>query len=129
MIGKIILWLIVALGVVFFIMIFSGNETGINGGLWLTYITMLAAAGLAIVFGIVQMISAGKASIPSLIGIGAFAVLVAITYAMADDSVKSGWGITPGASQWIGAGITMTLLAAGVAVAAIIFGEVSRIFK
>ena len=123
------LWVIVALGIIFFIMIYSGNETGIDGGLYLTYIAFIACAVMALVFGIVGMLNSGKRALPTLMGLGGFVVLLAISYAMADGSVKPEWNITESTSKWIGAGITMTGIAAAGAVVAIVFGEINRMFK
>ncbi len=129
LIGKIALWAIAVLGIIFFIMIYSGSETGIDGGLWITYIAFFAAAGMAVVFAIMQMISAGKSSLPTLIGVGGFLLLLAISYAMADGDVRPEWNITTSTSKWIGAGITMTMIAAGAAIIAIIYGEITRMLK
>ena len=129
LIGRIALWIIAVLGIVFFIMIYTGNETGIDGGLFLTYAAFAVGAGMAIVFALVNLFTAGKNAMPTLIGLGAFVVLVGLSYAMADDSVRPGWEITSNVSKWIGAGITMTLIAAGIAVLAIVYGEVMRMLK
>ncbi len=129
LIGKIVLWLISALGVIFIIMIYSGNDLGIDGGLWITYIAFIACAAMALIFGIVGMLSAGKRALPGLIGLGGFLALLFISYAMADGSVQPEWNISESTSKWIGAGITMTGIAAAGAVVAIVFGEINRMFK
>ncbi len=139
LIGRIALWLVAALGILFVAIIFVGNEadapptetqmTGINGGLWVAYVAFGVCALAAIIFAIIQIVSAGKKALPTLAGLAAFGVVVAISYALSDDSVAPTWDITSDASKWIGAGITMTLIATGVAVLAILYGEITRMLK
>jgi hypothetical protein len=129
LIGRIALWLVAALGILFIILIYTGSETGIDGGLWIAYIAFFLCAGMAVIFGIIHLVTAGKKAVPSLIGLAAFAVLIGISYAIADGSVRPNWDITTNASKWIGAGITMTLLATAIAVLAILYGEVTRMLK
>ena len=129
LIGKIALWIIAALGIIFFLMIYSGNETGIDGGLFLTYAAFILGAGMVLLFAVLQIFTAGRRALPTLIGIGAFLVLLAISYALASGDVRPEWNITSSTSKWIGAGITMTGIAAAAAVLAILYGEISRMFK
>ncbi len=129
LIGRIALWLVAALGILFFIMIYTGSETGIDGGLTLAYVAFALCAGMAVIFGVIHVIAAGKKALSSLIGLAAFGVLVAISYALADGTVRPSWDVTPEASRWIGAGIIATLLALGAAIVAIVFGEIARMLK
>ncbi|MEI2419132.1 hypothetical protein V6O07_02575, partial [Arthrospira platensis SPKY2] len=70
------------LGILFFIMIYADNEAGITGGLWVTYIAFAISAGVAIIFAILGL------NKKSLIGFGAFAIVFALAYALADGSVQ-----------------------------------------
>jgi ABC-type transport system involved in multi-copper enzyme maturation permease subunit len=129
LIANIALWLVAALGVLFIILIYSGSEMGIEGGLWLAYAVFFLCTLMAIGFAIAQMVSAGRKALPTLMGLAAFAVVLGISYVVADGSVRPTWDITTNASKWIGAGITMTLIATGVAVLAILYGEITRMLK
>ncbi len=123
LIGRIAQYAVALLGIVFFIMILSDSAAGIDGGLWVTYVALFVSAGLALVFSFRGLTK------KSFIGFGLFAVLLAVAYVMADGSVKPEWDITQTTSKWIGAGIIMLTIAMAGAVGAIIYGEVTRLFK
>lgn len=129
LIGRILQWALALLGIIFIVMIFNGNEAGINGGLYITYAAFIGCAALAILFGVYQLATGGRKSLIALVGIGAFAVLFAIAYAMSDGSVPAGADLSESGSRWVGAGISVLFILMGGAVAAIIFGEVSRLLK
>jgi hypothetical protein len=129
LIGKIALWLVAALGILFVIMIYTGSDTGIDGGLWVAYAAFGACALMAVGFAVAHLASAGKKALPTLLGLAAFVVVLGVSYAISDGSVRPTWNITSDTSKWIGAGITMTLIATAVAVGAILYGEISRMFK
>lgn len=123
LIGRIAQYAVAILGIIFFIMILSGKQAGIDGGLYITYVAFFVSAGVALVFSLLGLTR------KSLIGFGLFAVLLGISYAMADGSVKPEWDITASTSKWIGAGIIMLVIAMAGAVGAIAYGEITRLFK
>jgi hypothetical protein len=123
LIARVAQYAVALLGILFFIMIYSGNDSGIDGGLYVTYVAFFLGAGMALVFSLVGLTK------KSLIGMGGFLVLLAISYALADGSVRPEWGITESTSKWIGTGIIMFVIAMVGAVGAIVVGEVSRVFK
>lgn len=122
-IGRIAQWAIMVLGVLFTIMIFTGSETGIDGGLWITYIAFGAAALAAIGFSITSL------NRKSLIGIGAFVALLLIAYLISDGSDAVKYNISEGVSKWIGAGLITLYIALFGAIGAIVYGEVTRLLK
>ena len=127
LVGKVAQWAIAALGIIFVIMILSGSESsGINGGLFISYIAFWLCAVVALVFSLIGVLSGGK---KTLMGIGGFAVLCLVAYLMASDSVETGWDITSDTSKWIGMGLGLFYILFGAAAAAILIGEVSRLFK
>ncbi|MBL7981633.1 MAG: hypothetical protein JNL52_07450 [Flavobacteriales bacterium] len=123
MIGRIAQWAVAVLGIIFTVMIFSGNETGIDGGLWITYIAFGLSAATAVIFSFTAL------SKKSLIGIGGFLGLLVAAYVLADGSVQPGWNISEGTSKWIGTGLIMLYVAMAGAVGAIIYGEITRLMK
>lgn len=122
-IGRIAQWILMVLGVLFTIMIYTGSDTGIDGGLWMAYIAFLFAAVAMLAFSLRGL------SRRSLIGVGAFVVLVAVTYALSDGTVRPGWNISESTSKWIGAGLILMYLSLFGALAAIVYGEVTRMLK
>lgn len=123
LIGRVVQYAIALLGIVFFVMILTGNMAGIDGGLYLTYAAFILSAGVVLVFSFIGVTK------KSLIGMGLFAVLIAVSYGLADGSVRPEWEISESVSKWIGAGIIMLIIAMVGAVGAILYGEVTRLFK
>lgn len=123
LIGRIAQYAVALLGILFFVMTISGNDSGIDGGLYVAYVAFGVSAAVAVVFSMLGL------NRKSLIGIGLFAVLLAVSYGLADGSVKPEWGISESTSKWIGAGITMLIISMVGAVGAILYGEVTRLFK
>jgi hypothetical protein len=123
LIGRIAQYAVALLGIVFFIMIYADNEAGITGGLWVTIVAIAISAGLVLIFGLLGL------NKKSLMGLGAFAVVFGIAYALADGTVQPEWDVTESTARWIGAGITMFMIAFFGAIGAIAVGEVMRLFK
>ena len=119
------------IGFVMSIMIMVGYEYVIGPAITLTMVLMIAAAGVAILFGLYQLLTNIKKNISLLIGIVGFIILAVVCYLLASDEVlrSYGDGITPAVSKLSGAGLFLLyFLLIGATVAAI-FSEVSRIFK
>ncbi len=123
LIGRIAQYAIAVLGIIFFIMILSGNTTGIDGGLFVTYIAFFLCAGITLVFSLIGLTK------KSLIGMGAFVVVFALAYALSDGSVKPEWNISESTSKLISTGLHMLMIATLGAIGAIVYGEVTRMFK
>ncbi|MBK6341566.1 MAG: hypothetical protein IPF41_02975 [Flavobacteriales bacterium] len=122
-IGRIAQWALMGLGVLFTIMIFTGSDLGIDGGLWVTYIAMAVATVAAVGFSVTGLTR------KSLIGIGAFVGLLLVAYLISDGSDAGKYNITEGASKWIGAGLITMYVALIGAIGAIVYGEVTRMLK
>lgn len=123
LIGRIVQWALMGLGVLFTIMIFAGSEAGIDGGLWITYIAMGIATLTAIVFSVTGLTR------KSFIGIAAFAGLLLVAYLVSSGDDAARWGISEGTSKLIGAGLITMYVALFGAIGIIVYGEVTRMFK
>ncbi|MBK9146761.1 MAG: hypothetical protein IPM12_02950 [Flavobacteriales bacterium] len=107
----------------FIIMIWTGSDAGISGGLWVTYIAFVIATLITLVF------AAFGVNRKSMIGIGIFAVVMLIAYLIADGSTRPEWNITESTSKLIGAGIGMAVVGVVAAIGTILYGEVTRMLK
>ena len=128
LLGQIALWGISGLGVIFFIMIMLGKDAGIDAGLYLTYAAFGIGILLAVLSGVMSLFSGGDVK-STLIPIGGFLALFAISYLLADGTVKPTWNISETASKLISAGLTMTAIATLLAVGAAIFGAVKKLIN
>ena len=106
--------------------------TALEGAFWLVLIVGIIGAGAAILFGLFHFLADIKHKIGSLVGIVIFAAILLLSYyVFASDEVSSVFpeGTTSDVSQFTGGGLIALYITGGLAVLAIIFAEVSRLFK
>jgi hypothetical protein len=135
-IAKVFQYGIAIVGTFFFFMILSGNDPGgvyiskaINLSLWAIYI----AAGIAVLFGIYQFAINIKNNKKGLIGIVAFIAIIFGANAMAKKQTVTeamlSEGITTQDLIMTDTGLYTFYALITIAILAIIFSEISRIFK
>lgn len=138
-------FLVGILGVLFFIMIITGektSETGedlhnlgaIDSSIMLATYTFLLCLGIWAVFGIINIVSNIKNSIPLLISIVIFGIILGIAYSMASDEILETWKkkpdlFSPGNVKWSDVGIFTTYFMLVLTIGAIVYGEISKLFK
>ncbi len=103
------------------------NESVINIGMYVTYGLIVIAALAAIIFPVIQMFGNFRKAIPTLIGIGVLALIVVLSYAFSSAEVYPDVG--PRVSQWVGGGITATMILIGLCLFAAIFSEIYKYFR
>ncbi len=104
----------------------------IMAAIYLSVIVMVLAVALMVLFGLGHTFQNIGKSKGLIIGIVGFLVILAISYmGLASSEVLPayGEGVTESTSKWVGAGIWATLLLGIIAIGAILYAEVSRIFK
>ncbi|SRR5690554_4859972 len=118
-------------GLILSLRIMAGYEDVVSSALWMVYILMIVAAGVAILFGIFGLITNLKRNIPLLIGLAGFAIIALIAYGMGSDEVIASYGpdITPQVSLLSDMGVIMSFILIGIAVLIAIVGEIARFFK
>ncbi len=95
-------------------------------GLITGYILVGLCAVAAIVMPLIQSLSDPKSLAKSGVGVGVLLVIFLITYAMADGSAE---GTTSGTSKMVGAGLLTMYVFVFIALAGIIYTEISKILK
>lgn len=97
------------------------------------YALLIIAALLAVVAPIIYIIMNPSSAKSILIGIVGFVILIGVAYAFASGSTQGAtyeeFEITSDASRRIGTALIATYIIGGLAIAAIIFFGISRIFK
>jgi hypothetical protein len=137
--------LIGGIGVILFIMIVTGegetpekeklhNLGAIDAGIVLTYIVFGLCMILWLIFGVWNIVSNIKKSIPLLISVAIFAIIFAISYSMASDEIMETWKkkpdlFTPGNIKWSDVGIYTMYSMLILTVGAIVYSEISKLFK
>ena len=105
------------------------NESLIDIAIIVTYVLLGVATISAIVFPLLNMIKNIKKAKTTIIGLLIFAIIMFVGYSLSTDEVYQGFNVTPFQSQLIGGSILATIMLALLAVAAIIYTEISKLFR
>lgn len=137
---KLIKLLAIVLSVVgagfFLYILIQGNEQvqntgeGVDWFITIAYITLLLAI-LFVLFFVIKGILSGNI-MKTLVPLGAFLVIIAISYGLADGSevtLSNGTVISSTQSKWIGTGLYTFYMVAGIAIASMILSEINKIRK
>lgn len=132
-------------GVIIFIMILTGEQTSetgeklhnvssINAGLVMSYIVTIACLVIWMLFGVWNIVSNIKKSIPLLISVAIFGILFAISYSLASDEIMETWKkkpdlFTPGNIKWSDVGIYIMYFMLIITVVSIVVSEIVKLFK
>lgn len=125
------LYSVIGISVFFLILFYFGLFT-VGLLLYWTYLLIVIATILAVVFPVIFMIQNPKGIKKTLVGIGAMVLLFLIAYLIASDEVLpkyEKYGVDPSTSKQVGMGLIATYLFGLGAIGAIIYSAVSRIFK
>ena len=98
----------------------------IDLGLIAGYVLVGLCALAAVVMPLIQSLSDPKSLVKSGIGVGALLVIFLITYAMADGNSE---GTTSGTSKMVGAGLLTMYVFVFLALAGIVYTEISKLIK
>ena len=135
-IGQVFKYGIGIIGAFFFIMILTGNyEEGgyipkaLNLSLWSIYL----GAGIAILFGLYQYFTNFKDKKQQTIGLGVFIIILAVAYMMAKKQPVTAdlldRGVTSNQLLMTDSGLYTFYILLAVAILAIVYSEVSSLFK
>jgi hypothetical protein len=110
----------------------------INTNLVWAYILVAIGAGVAIVSGLLNMVTDKKAAKGGLIALGFFAIVAVISYSLASDEIPQFIGVdkfindgtlTASVARLVDTGLYATYILLGLAVLSIVFSSVTRLFK
>lgn len=121
---------IIAIGAIFTVLILTGNIAVVGSSLQLTYVVLAACALAAIGFGIYLFASNIKNNKGALIGLGAFVLVLILSYVFASGEVpKIKTVVDSGTAKMVGAGLNaFYFLLVGV-LGSIVFAEVRKAIK
>ena len=98
----------------------------IDVGLYLSYALIILCAIAAIVIPLIQSFDDPKSLIKSGIGVAALLVIFVVSYVIASPEAQ---GATEATSKMVGGGIITTYVIFFIAIAGIIYTEISKIIK
>ena len=142
----IILWVLIVISAILMITLLvnisendsdSAMNSWINTNLIWTYILIVVGASVAIIAGLFQMFTNKKAAKRGLISVGFMGVVVLVSYLIASPEMPQfigidnfiAKGLTENTVKWVDAGLYATYILFGIAVLAIAFSSVSKMFK
>jgi len=143
---QIILWVLMAVTIVFAVLFYFGNMVEGTEGTRLeepvitqtflswAYILLIVAAAITIIFSVVNIIINPKGIRKGIVALVGAVVIIVIAYLMADDTVLNmpyftGKGNEPTTLKWVDTGLFTAYILIALAFLAIIWSSVSRIFK
>ncbi len=103
------------------------NDTVLNIGMYVTYALVAVAALSAVIFPVIFFVQDFRKAKRTLLGLVVLATILLISYAVSTNEVYENAG--PVASQWIGGGITATMVLIGLGLATAVFTEVYKFFR
>lgn len=134
---KIIAILLSVVGIIFYAMILAKGDTavaetgeGLDGFLYVSYIIFALTVAFVLYF-VVQGIFSGNIK-NTLISVGAFLLIVLISYVLADGTpmaMPEGEMLSASASKWVGAGLYAFYIMAILAIGAMVYTGIRKITK
>ncbi|MCF8461936.1 MAG: hypothetical protein K9G46_14540 [Flavobacteriales bacterium] len=100
-----------------------------NYGIIICYILLAVAVLAAVVFPIIQLIQNPKGAKGALVGLGALVLVLGISYALSSDVVPADLAITPAGAKQVDTGLYAFYILSAVAVIALVYSEVAKLFK
>lgn len=101
-------------------------------GFYLTYVLLIAAVVIAVVFPIIHLVGDFKKAKTAFFGILALAVILGIGFAMSSGELGEAaikMDVSSTVVKMVGGGITATFILVGLAIVAAVYSEVSKFFK
>jgi hypothetical protein len=144
---KILLWVLLVISAVLLISLManiSDNDTDPTMGSWINtnlvwaYILVVIGAVVAIVSGLVHMVTDKKAARGGLLALGFFVVVAVISYSLASDAIPQFIGVnkfindgtlTARVAKLVDTGLYATYILLGLAILSIVFSSVPRLFN
>lgn len=134
---KIVAILLSVAGIIFYAMILAKGDAavastgeGLDGFLYVSYIIFALTVAFVLYF-VVQGIFTGNIK-NTLISVGAFLLIVVISYVLADGSpmaLPEGEMLSSSASKWVGAGLYAFYIMAILAIGAMVYTGIRKIIK
>ena len=108
-------------------------ETFVDVGIWGAIVLVVIAILASVLMPLINSLSQPKTLLKSLYGVVFIGVIFLIAYILAGNEVTPNYisyNVTsPGLSKLVGAGLTTTVIMAGVAVVGIVVSEINKAIK
>ncbi len=105
------------------------NENIIDIAIIVTYVLAGLAAAAIVLSAIFHLITNFKSARGGLIGLAVLILILFFSYSISSNEAYEAMNVGPTVSQWVGGGITATMILIGLAFVAAIFTEVLKFFR
>lgn len=105
------------------------NETLIDIGMYVTYGLVGLAVLTSVIFPVLFFVQDFRKAKRVLIGLAVLLVVVFFSYSISSNEAYEAMNVGPNVSQWVGAGITTTMILIGLGFLLAIFTEVYKFFR
>jgi len=129
---KIIVAVLSVVGVIFALMIMSGNEGMIDNMMYVTYVVLAIILALVLVY-VLKGLFAGDIK-KTLMSVGAFLVILVISYAMSSGTdldltpfTDKGADVTEATSKYVGAGLYAFYALAIIAIGSMVLSSIKKL--
>ncbi len=130
----IIVGILSVIGIIFALMIMSGNESMIDNMLYVTYVVLAIILTLVILF-VLKGLFEGDIK-KTLLSVGAFLAILFIAYAMSSGTDldltpfrDKGMDVTEATSKYVGAGLYAFYALAIIAVASMVYANIKKLIN
>ena len=131
---KIVVGILSVIGFILALMIISGNESMIDNMLYVTYVVLALILALVLVYVIIGLFSGNIKK--TLMSVGAFLVILVISYAMSSGTdldltpfTNKGLDVTESTSKYVGAGLYAFYALSIIAIGSMAFSGIKNIFN
>ncbi|HLV39701.1 hypothetical protein [Xanthomarina sp.] len=131
---KIVVGILAVIGLILALMIMSGNEGMVDNMLYVTYLVLALILALVLVY-VVKGLFAGNIK-KTLLSVGAFLVILVISYAMSSGTdldltpfTNKGVDVTESTSKYVGAGLYAFYALAIIAIGSMALSGIKNIFN
>jgi hypothetical protein len=105
------------------------NETLINIFMYVTYGLIGLAVLASVIFPIIMFVRDFRKAKNTLIGLVVLLAIIFFSYAISSNEAYAAQDVGPNLSQWVGGGITATMILIGLGLLMAIFTEVYKFFR
>lgn len=129
---KIIVLILSLIGIVLLATILTGNDGVISAYMSMAYIVLALAIIFTLVFSLTQVFTNKENLKKTLISLGLFLLIIAVSYALAEGNEVTKNGVvvaSESASKWVGAGLMTFYALAAIAIGAMIYSGIRKLIK
>lgn len=129
---RIVVLILSLAGIALLATILTGNEGTISLYMYIAYIVLGVAILITLLFSLTQLFTHKESLKKTLLSIGVFIIIIAISYVLSEGSAVEKDGleiVSASGSKWVGTGLRTFYILAAIAVGSMIFSGVQKLIK